>query len=58
VILSGFAVSLFQALITLPQIVVVFGTAKPDTRRKTGHLERLISVRKSLIFWMFQSVSA
>ena len=58
VILSGFAVPLFQALITLPQIVVVFGTAKPDTRRKTGHLERLISVRKSLIFCMFRPLSA
>ena len=36
---------------------VVFGTAKPDTRRETGHSGRAISVRKSLIFSVFQPVS-
>jgi hypothetical protein len=58
VILSGFVVSLFQALQIGPQMRVPFGTAKPDTRHETGHLERLISERKSLVFGMFRLVSA
>jgi len=37
---------------------VVFGTAKLDTRGETGHPEMPISVRKGLIFGVFQPVSA
>ena len=33
-----------------------FGTAEPDSRRETGHLERPISVRKCLSFGVFQPV--
>src|ERR1035437_334109 len=43
VILSGIAVPLFQALITLPQMRVAFGTTIPDTRHETGHWIGLIS---------------
>ena len=50
VILSGFAVPLFQALITLPQMRVALGTAKPDTPRETGHCSKPISVPKCLLF--------
>jgi hypothetical protein len=44
VILSGFAVSLFQALITGPQMRVAFGTANPDMPHETGHCSKPISL--------------
>ena len=44
VILSGFAVPLFQALITGPQMRVALGTAKPDTLHETGHCSKPVSL--------------
>ena len=57
-ILSGFAVPLFQALITLPPVRVAVGTAKPDTHPETGHCSKPISVRKCLIFGNLRPDSA
>src|ERR1035438_6012036 len=46
VILSGFVVPLFQALITGPQMRVALGTSKPDTRRETGHCSKPASLHR------------
>ena len=58
VILSGFAVSLFQALITGPQMRVAFGTANPATRRETGHGRMPVFVPKCLILALFRPLSS
>ena len=55
-ILSGFAVPLFQALITCPQMRVALGTAIPDMAPETGHCSMPVSMRKCLLFVLFRSI--